>query len=129
VRSGSGLRHLAHRAAEVHVDDVGSGGLDHPPRLGHRGRLGAEDLDRERMLVGRDTQVAEGALVAVLDPGRGDHLRADETGAEPSPLAPKRLDRDAGHRRQHDPRGHLDRADRPWLLEIYRHRAMVSVAC
>ena len=89
----------------------------------------AEDLDRERVLVGRDAQVAERALVAMLDPRRGDHLRADETGAEAPSLAAKRLDADAGHRREHDPRRHLDAADRPRLLEVHRHRAMVSAAC
>ena len=52
-RAGAGLRHLPDRAAEVDVDDVGAGGLDHPRRLGHRAGLGAEDLDRERMLVRR----------------------------------------------------------------------------
>ena len=90
--------------------------------------LGAEDLDRERVLVGRDAQVAERALVAVLDPGRGDHLGADETGSEAPSLPPKRLDRDAGHRCEDDPRGYLDGADRPPLLEVYRHPAMVSAA-
>ena len=39
-RAGAGLRHLAHRAAEVDVDDVGAGGLDHraPPRPSRRAR-------------------------------------------------------------------------------------------
>ena len=129
VRAGAGLRHLPHRAAEVHVDDVRAGGLDHPRRVGHRAGIGAEDLDRERMLVGRDAQVAEGALVAVLDPGRGDHLRADEPGAEPPSLPPERLDADARHRREHDPRRHLDPADRPRFPQVHRHRAMVSAAC
>ena len=69
-RAGAGLRHLADGAAEVDVDDVRAGGLDHPRRLGHRGRVGAEDLDRERVLVGGDAQVAERALVPVLDSRR-----------------------------------------------------------
>ena len=127
VRAGAGLRDLAHRAAEVHVDDVRAGRLDHPCRVGHRPRLGAEDLDREGVLVTRDAQVAEGALVAVLDAGRRDHLRADEAGAEPSSLSPKSLDADAGHRRKHDSRRHLDPADRPRLQEVYPHSAMVSM--
>ena len=54
VRARSGLRHLPYRAAEVHVDDVGAGGLHHPRRLSHRRRLGAEDLDGERVLVRTD---------------------------------------------------------------------------
>ncbi len=66
----AGLRHLPDRAAEVDVDDVGAGRLDHPGRLGHRDRVGAEDLDRQRMLVGGHPQVAERPLVAVLDARR-----------------------------------------------------------
>jgi len=126
VGARAGLRHLAHRAAEVHVDDVCAGRLDHPRRIRHRMGIRAEDLDRERVLVGRDAQVAEGPLVAVLDPGCGDHLRADQTGAETASLAPKSLDADPRHRRQHDPGGDLDAADRPRLLEVHRHRTRVS---
>ena len=48
VAPGAGLRHLADRAAEVDVDDVGAGVLDHARRLGHHVGLGAEDLDGER---------------------------------------------------------------------------------
>ena len=101
----AGLRHLADGAAEVDVDDVGAGGLDHPRRLGHRARVGAEDLDRERMLVGGDPQVAERPLVAVLDPGARDHLRADETRAVAPSLAAERLHADARHRREDEPVG------------------------
>ena len=108
--AGAGLRHLLDRAAEVHVDDVGAGGLDHPGRLGHRDRVGAEDLDRERMLVGGDPQVAERPLVAVLDPGHRDHLRADEPGAVAAALAAKRLHADAGHRREDEAARDLDAA-------------------
>ena len=36
MRSRAGLRHLAHGAAEVHVDDVRAGGLDHARGVGHR---------------------------------------------------------------------------------------------
>src|SRR5581483_6122169 len=121
VRAGSRLRHLADGAAEVHVDDVRARRLDHPRRLRHRRGLGAEDLDRERMLVGGDAQVAERPLVPVLDPGGGHHLRADEPRAETPALAAERLDRDAGHRREHEPRRHLDVADRPRFLQIHGH--------
>ena len=58
-----------------------------------------------------------------LDPGAGDHLRADEPGAEAASLAAERLDADARHRREHDPRRHLDVADPPRLPEIHLHRA------
>ena len=121
-RAGARLRHLPHRAAEVDVDEVGAGRLDHPRRLGHRARLGAEDLDRERMLVGGDAEVAERALVPVLDPGAADHLRADEAGAEAASLAAERLHADAGHRREDEPRRDLDVADPPAFAEIDRTR-------
>ncbi len=83
-RPGARLRHLAHRAAEVDVDDVGAGRLDHPRRLAHRAGIGAEDLDRERMLVGGDPEVAERPLVAVLDAGAADTI------SEQTRPAPKR---------------------------------------
>ena len=121
--AGAGLGHLAHRAAEVDVDDVRARGLDPPRGLGHRRRVRAEDLDRERMLVAGDPQVAERALVPVLDPGDRDHLRADEPGAVAAALAAERLDADARHRREHDPARDLDPAEVPVLVEIDRHRA------
>ena len=125
-RPGARLRHLAHRAAEVDVDEVGTGGLDHPRRLGHRVGVGAEDLDRERMLVGCDTEVAERLLVAVLDPGAGDHLGADEPGPETPALAAERLHADARHRREDESRRHLDVVDVPALPEVDLHRPMVD---
>ena len=81
-------------------------------------RLRAEDLDRERMLVGGDAQVAERPLVPVLDPGAADHLRADEPGAEAASLAAKRLHADACHRRQDEARRDLDVADVPAFAQI-----------
>ena len=125
-RSGAGLRHLPHRAAEVDVDEVRAGCLDHAGRVCHRGRVGAEDLDRERVLVGGDAEIAERLLVSVLDAGAGDHLGADEPGPEPPSLAPERLHADACHRRQHEARRHLDGADVPALSEIDCHAAMVD---
>ena len=117
-RAGAGLRHFSDRAAEVDVDDVRARGRDHARGLGHHPRLRAEDLDRQGMLVRRDTEVAERSLVAVLDPRAGHHLRADEPGPEPSTLPAERLDADPGHRGEHDPRGHLDRPDSPTFAEI-----------
>src|SRR5262249_56283223 len=66
-------------AAEVHVDDVGARRLDHPGSLCHRTRVGAEDLDRERVLVGTDPEVPERALVSMLDARHRDHLGADRS--------------------------------------------------
>ena len=125
-RPRAGLRHLAHRAAEVDVDEIGSGRLDHPSRLRHRGRVGAEDLNRQGMLVGRDAEVPERLFVAVLDSGAGDHLRAHEPGPEPPALAPKGLHADARHRRQDESGRHLDGFDEPAFAEIDLHAAMVD---
>ena len=129
VRARAGLRHLADGAAEVHVDDVRAGGHDHPRRLCHRARVGAEDLDRERMLVGGHPQVAERLLVPVLDPGAGDHLRADEAGPVAAALAPERLHRDARHGCEDDPRGDLDVPDPPRFPKIYLHAGIVPGHC
>ena len=112
-RAGARLRHLAHGAAEVDVDDVRAGLDDHLRGLGHQRRLGAEDLNGERMLVSRDPQVAERPLVAVVKAGAADHLRTDEPRAEPAALPAERLHADAGHRGEHDARRHLDRPDPP----------------
>ena len=117
-RPGTGFRHLPHRAAEVDVDEVGAGGLDHARRLGHRRRPRAEDLDRERMLVLGDPEVPERLLVAVLDPGARDHLGAHETCSEAASLTAKCLHADACHGREHEPRRHLDRVDEPALAEV-----------
>src|SRR5207253_8603579 len=109
--------------AEIDVDDVGPGRLDDPRRLGHHARLRAEDLDRERVLVARDAQVAERPLVAVVDPGAAHHLGADEPGAEAAALPAERLDADAGHRRQDDAASDLDGPDAPRFAEIRLHEA------
>ena len=124
--AGARLRHLAHRAAEVHVHDVGARGLDHPGRLGHRSGVGAEDLDCQRMLVAADPQVAEGALVPVLDPGAGDHLRADEPGAEAAPLPAEGLDAHSRHGSEDDPGRQLDRPDPPGFVQFHAHAGMVA---
>ena len=128
MRAGAGLRHLADGAAEVHVDDVRARRTRPSAPPPPSSRLRAEDLDRERMLVGRDAQIAERPLVAVPDPGGRDHLRAHEPRAEAAALAAEGLDRDAGHRREHDPRRHLDPADRPRVPQVHRHSPMVSAS-
>ncbi len=124
-RAGAGLRDLADGAAEVDVDDVRACGDDRRRGLGHVRRLGAEDLDGERPLVLRDSQVAERALVAVVNAGAAHHLRADETGAVAPALPPEGLHAHAGHRREHEPRGDLHGADAPRVTKIYLHRARI----
>ena len=127
-RARAGLRHLADGAAEVDVDDVRAGVLDHARRLGHHAGLGAEDLNRERMLVGRDPQVAERALVPVREPGAADHLRADEPGAEAAALAAEGLHAHARHRREDEPGRDLDGPDPPGFVQIYLHRGQIVAA-
>ena len=120
-RPCAGLRHLAHGTAEVDVHEVGSGGLDHPGGLRHRIGPRAEDLDREGVLVGCDSEIAERLLVAVLDPGAGDHLGADETRPETASLAAERLHADARHRREDEARRDLDVVDEPALPKVDLH--------
>ena len=117
-RAGAGLRDLAHGAAEVDVDDVGAGGGDHPRCLGHHRRLGAEDLDRQRVLVRADPEISERALVSMLDAGAGDHLGADQPCPEAASLAAERLDAHSRHRGQDDPRGDLNGPDPPALAQV-----------
>ncbi len=111
-------RHLAHRAAEVEIDEVGAYCLDHLRGVREGAWFGAEELNCERMLVGGDPEVPECPLVSVLDSGAADHLRADEPGPVAASLAPKRLHADSRHRREHEPRRHLDRADAPRCTKI-----------
>ena len=73
------------------------------------------------MLVARDPQVAERPLVPVLDAGDRDHLGADEGGAVPAALPTKCLHTDAGHRREHEPAGDIDAAERPVLVKVDVH--------
>ena len=116
-RTGAGLRDLPDRAAEVDVDDVGARVLDHARGLGHDGRLGAEDLHCERVLVRADQQVAERALVPYERPGAAHHLGADESCAEAASLASKGLHADACHRCEDEPGRDLDRPDPPGCCE------------
>ena len=56
------LQHLGDGAAHVDVDQVGAGRLDGPRGLGHRVRLGAEELDADRVLVGDDRRASPSVL-------------------------------------------------------------------
>jgi hypothetical protein len=120
-RPGSRAGDLLHGTAEVEVDDVRAGRLHHPRGLGHRARVAAEELDRERMLVRGDPQVPERALVPVLDPGAADHLRADEPGPVAASLPAKCLHADACHRREDEARRDLDVTDPPGVLKVDLH--------
>ena len=91
--------------------------------------IGAEELDGERMLVGGDAEIPERLLVAVLDPGAADHLRADEPRAVAASLAPKGLDADTRHGGEHEPRRDLDGADLPRFAKVDHGRRMVLAGC
>ena len=73
------------------------------------------------MLVGPHPEVAERPLVAMLDPGHRDHLRADEPGAVAASLAAERLDAHSGHGRQDEAGRHLDIAEEPGVAEVDVH--------
>ena len=120
---------LADRAAEVQVDVVDAGLGDQPlDRSGHRGRIGAVELDRPGRLVG-----VEGGQLPALGATLGqaasvDHLADVEPGPEPAAQAPEGGVGDARHRRQHHRRPHLERTDlHPARLRRPR-RASVSGA-
>ena len=113
----SRLARLRREGAVVVDQDIGTRGLR------HRLRLGAEDLDGERMLVGGDAQIAERSLVAMVQSRTADHLRAHEPGAVAPSLAAERLHAHARHRRQYEPRRYLDRPNPPGRAQIYLHRA------
>ena len=86
--------------------------------------LGAEDLHRERMLVGGDPQVAERALVPVVrGPAQLTISEQTRPGAVAASLAAERLHAHAGHRGEHEPRRDLDVPIRQELAKIYLHRA------
>ena len=125
---GAGLRHLLDRAPEVDVHDVGPSLLDHVRSLGHQRGLRAEDLHGERVLVRRDSQVVEGALVAVMEPGAADHLRAHESGTETAALAAKCLHAYACHRRQNHAGRYLNGTDPPRSAKIKAQNAGGIVA-
>jgi hypothetical protein len=126
-RARAGLRDLAHRAAEVDVHDVRAGVGDHPRRLGHHGRIGAEDLHGQRVLVAGDAEIAKRALVSVVQPGATDHLGANQPRTEAPALAAEGLHAHARHRGEHEPGRNLHRPDPPGGAEIDVHgRPMIA---
>ncbi len=103
-RARTGLADLAHRAAHVDVDHLGAALGDDRRGGAHRVRVMAEQLDRERMLVGMDAQeLAVGAGVAVLEPEARDHLGDGETGPVALRLQAHEPVADARKRREHEP--------------------------
>ena len=112
-RAGPGLRHLPDWASEVYVHDVRARRDDHPRGLRHHAGIGSEDLDRQRVLVPADAQIAQSPLVSMLQPGAADHLRAHQPRPVASSLTAKGLHRDTGHGCQNEAGRDLDLTDPP----------------
>ena len=110
--AGAGPAHLAHRAAHVDVDQVGAGlGGDGGAGAHHLGVV-AEELHRDRVLVGMDPhQLAQGALVAVVEAEAGDHLRDGEARPVAFRLQAHEPVADPGQRREQDAVGDPHAAD------------------
>ncbi len=106
---GAVLRDLRHRAAHVHVDDVGAELLDHLRGIGHLLRIAAEDLDRDGPLLLGVLRVLE----RPVDPAHqalGAHHLGDHQAAPAVPFhqAAKRRVRHARHGRDGERRPQLD---------------------
>src|SRR3954451_2522789 len=116
--AGAGLHDLLDRAAHVDVDQVGAGltGL-----LGgdlHHLRVVAEELDRDRVLVGVDAQeFAQRALVAVLDPEARDHLGHGKASTLAARLHSDEPVADARQRRQDRTVREADASELPGLVD------------
>ena len=94
------------------VDQIGSRlSGDGGARAHHLGIV-PEELHRDRVLVGVDPhQLAQGALVAVVQPEAGDHLRDGESRPMPLRLQADEPVADPGQRRQQDAVGDAEAAD------------------
>ncbi len=109
--AGAGLADLRHGTAHVEVDRVGARLGDDPGRDAHHVGVLSEQLDRHRPAVRTLARVDAqhlhtGALVAVEDRVRGDHLRDGHPGAVALGLQAHEPVADAGERREHHAVGH-----------------------
>ncbi len=118
-RAGAGLEHLRHRAAHVEVDQVGPGRRGDRRRLAHHLGVGAEELQRDRVLVGMDPQHLLGCAVAVV--------RARSSRPSPRPRARRRGDAPAGARTSCRSRP-AARAGRGWRSRPPIRNGVVSAA-
>ncbi len=118
--AGAGAANLANRAAHVDVDQIGAGfGGDRRPRAHHLGVV-AEELHRNRVLVGVDPhQLPQGALVAVVQAEAGDHLRHGQPGPVAFRLQAHEPVADPRQRSQQDAVGDLDVADPERISQLW----------
>src|SRR6185437_11179159 len=123
-----GLAHLGHGAAHVEVDEVGAGGGDALGGGLHDVGVRAEQLHRDRVLVGVDAQqLGAGALVAVVHGVAGDHLGDHQARAVTLGLQPHEPVADPGQRGQHHAVGDGNPAEGPAVGERGAHGAAGSV--
>ena len=119
--AGVVLGDLRHRAAHVHVDDVGAHAFDDLRRRGHLLGIAAEDLDGDRPLFFRVLGVLERPIDAA-DEALGAHHLGDDQPAAAVPLdqAAERRVGHAGHRGDGERRRKVDGADFHVVLEDSR---------
>ena len=121
-RAAALARHLAHRAAEVHVDVVDPALADQDAhRLADVARVDAVELQAADLLLRVEAREQQRLAVALDERARRDHLAHVEPGAVAPAERPERRVRDARHRRQHDRRPDLERSD-PQRDELPRPR-------
>ena len=105
-------RHLAHRAAEVHVDVIDSEILDKQGnRLAECSRIGAVELNRSGHLVDIETSEGHRLLASLHKASGANHLRHIETRSEFAAEPAEGSVGHTGHRGQNHWRVDHNRAD------------------
>ncbi len=106
------LGDLRHRAAHVHVNDVGAHAFDDLRRGGHLCRVAAEDLDGDGPFFFRVLGVLERSVDAANEPLRAHHFSDHEPAAAVAlHEATERRVGHAGHGRDRKRRREIDRPD------------------
>ena len=104
--AGLMLGNLGHRAAHVHIHNIGAHRFDNLGRRRHLGRIPPENLDRDRPLFRRVLGVFQRAVDASDQSFRADHLGHDEPA--PTMTLDEPPERGVGHPR------HRRNAERFW---------------
>jgi len=97
-RAGHDVADLLRRAAHVDVDDLGTAVGVVACGFGHHRRVGAGDLDRDRLDFAVVVGAAPGLLAAVEQRVGGDHLGHGQPCAHLFAQLAERAIRDPGHR-------------------------------
>ena len=110
--AGTRLQHLRDGTSHVQVDQIRAGGGDGRGRIAHHLGIGAEELDRNRPLVGVNAKHLLGRAPIVVSEGvAGDHLRDREPGAVALGLHAHEPVADAGERGEQDTVSELEVGD------------------